>query len=410
MNTAQLTNSAKGMHTASLLAGAMRIREVWWDTMKQGRLKMYKALGMILFAALFSNGAYAFQFEFLLIKDPVHQNMSERALKCVILHENENEINCETLVVSEASKSISIDVNGMEELTVSDIREAVIWADDPVREVRLRKPHKVALWLFRLLENKCEDLKGGLKDGLRCSTHYGNLQFMHSMESKKGISADKTQKAILDWIEYSYSVALNESEGEKYFNDIDYCEYFEKNIEDGLFKDSMLPVDEEGNKLFPCNEIDDTPWQLGTLFSFSCWFGSAVCSEYSFGNNFLTRKAALGAVLHAVQDSYAKGHVSRGNDVKEHLNVYECAPIVQFQEYGAQNHDKHTEADTIPEVSPSCSDKNNDIHGPVTASAEIIRLFIQKEKPNKIREYLQSHVFKLADTTLPSGSTKLFEK
>lgn len=352
--------------------------------------------------------SYAYQFEFIGIKEPVHQDMAEHALRCVALHPKKNKVRCENIDFSASPDFISLNSNGIDKLTAAEIREAVVWSDDPVRELRLKKPHKVLLWAIRLQENKCENLRGGLKDGLRCSTHYGPLQFMHSMDRESGIPARETQEAILDWVEYAYSVALNESKDGKYNNGIDYCSHFDA-MKPGRFKNAMLPRDEKGEKEFPCNVQDDTPWKLGTPFAFSCWIGSAVCPEYSYENNYLVRKAALGAVLHAIQDSYAKGHVSRGNDTTKRINTYECAPIIQFQSYAEQDHDKHGKADETPTPSENCLDKNNGIHGPITASAEVIRLFTQGEKPKVVRDYLATHVFKLPKEANPSGTTQLFE-
>ncbi|WP_340677122.1 hypothetical protein [Paraglaciecola sp.] len=371
-------------------------------------LSIWKKLAFLATLVFFGN-VHAFQFEFLFIKDPVHQDMAEKALKCVALHPDANEINCESIDVSAAPEYINLDINGMTTLSVADIRESVVWADDPVRELRKRKLHKSLLWVFRLLANECKDLRDGLKDGLRCSTHYGPLQFMHAMESVEQRPAKDTQKTILDWIEYSYKVAVNTADATGYFNDKDYCSHFEMQ-EDSAFKNAMFPQDASGNALFPCNQHDDTPWQLGTVFSFSCWFGSVVCSEYSFGNNYVARKAALGAILHAIQDSYSKGHTSRGGDSEEAINRYECSAIDQFQLYTEQNHDKHTEADTAPkDVSAVCFLENEDIHGPIRASAEIIRLFKQGEAADKVVSYLSKHVFLLTNDAKKSGSTELFK-
>ena len=107
-------------------------------------LAIRKILVLLLTLIFFAN-AHAFQFEFLHIKDPVHQEMAEKALKCVALHPDENEINCESIDVSDAPEYINLDINRVAKLSVSDILESVVWSDDPVRELRIRKPHKSLL-------------------------------------------------------------------------------------------------------------------------------------------------------------------------------------------------------------------------------------------------------------------------
>ncbi len=364
---------------------------------------------LLLISFILSSHTYAFHFEFLFIKDPVHQEMAEKALRCVAENPQINEMNCENFNVKGTSKRIDFDINEMTELTVDDIQEAITWADDPVRELRKRKFVRALLWTFRLLGDECEGKRGGLKDGLRCSTHYGDFQFMHSMENEDGISAEETQKAILDWIEYSYKVAINKQDSIGFYNDNDYCDFFSVKNQT-KFQKAMRPTNSAGISEFPCKVIDDTPWELATPFAFSCTLGSVNCTEYSNGNDFLVRKAALGAVLHAIQDSYAKGHASRGNDVADAINTYECSPIRQFQLYTKQDHDKHGDADKTPTPSNDCLNAENDIHGPVTASAEVIRLFSQGAESKTVIEYLKEHVYKLADTTYPSGTTNLFIK
>jgi len=370
---------------------------------------LYRKLALAAALTFISNYSIAFQFEFLWIKDPVHQDMAEFALNCFIKNPSKHRFICEGNDFVDGPKFYQGDVSQLDKLTVSDIREAVTWSDDPVRELRKRKPHKVLLWTFRLIGDECGNYRGGLKDGLRCTTHYGNLQFMHSMESLKDESPIETQKAILDWVEYAYNVALNQKKEAGYNNDNDYCTYF-KSDNPSKFQKAMAPQNTDASYQFPCNQSDNTPWQLGTFFALSCWWGSSICSEYTYGNNYLVRKSALGAVLHAIQDSYAKGHTSRGNDKIDRINTFECAPIRQFQLYTEQDHEAHGEADTYPKPSVSCLNLNSDdIDGPVTASAEVIRLFFSNENSGVVRKYLAEHVFKLSKNADLAGVTKLFE-
>lgn len=364
------------------------------------------ALFLFLFAPLTVN---AYTFKFLGQKEPVHTDMALKAWKCVVEHPDENEFDCDSYTSQKGlSKSLKANVNPLV-FDQDDIYYAVIWADDPVRELQKKKLHKAALWTFRLLGDKCADLKNGLPDGVRCTAHYGNMQFLHSMEGTSDLPAEQTQQAILDWLTFAYKVAINQKDAEGiYFTEQKHCEYFDVDTP-SRFQKSMIPAGPDG---FPCGDGDTKrPWTLGTIFSFNCWVRSEMCWEYSGVNDPRTRKAALGAIMHAVQDSYAKGHTSRGNDSMELVNKIECSPIEQFQNYSIQNHDIHGEGDRPPTLGDSCFVAENPIHGPVTATAEILRLFSQSVSPSKLRKYLADHVFLLAENEKlkNSGTTELMK-
>lgn len=335
----------------------------------------------------------AYTFQFMLMKDPVHTDMSIKAWQCVMEYPDTNGFDCDNYTPKEGlPETLTINAN---QLTIdkSDIYYASIWADDPIRELRKRKFHRAILWTIRLVGDKCRNLKDGLPDGLRCTAHYGSMQFMHAMESENQLPAMQTHAAILEWLRFAYEVASNKQNASgKHFTEQKHCDYF--NVDSpSKFQQSMLPRGASG---FPCSDDMERPWSVGTIFSFNCWFRSESCWEYTGTNHPMVRKAALGAILHAVQDSYAQGHTSRGNTSEELINQIDCAPIEQFQNYSLQNHDQHGKADKTPTLGPSCLEDGNPIHGPVTASAEILRLFSQNATPDEVLNYLTNHVFVLA--------------
>ena len=354
--------------------------------------------------------AKAYTFRFLGQKDPIHTDMSIKAWQCVLEHPGENEFDCDNYQPSQnLPKSLNANVNLLA-LDEKDIYYASIWADDPVRELQIKKLHKVALWTFRLVDDKYADLKDGLPDGMRCTAHFGDMQFMHSMEGSPNLSAKETQQAILDWLTFAYDVAVNKKDSDgRHFTEQEHCTYFD--VENpSKFQKSMIPA---GADRFPCGEERaKNPWTLGTIFSFNCWIRSETCWEYSGVNDPRTRKAALGAIFHAIQDSYAKGHTSRGNDTVDSINEIECSPIEQFQNYSIKDHDKHGNGDMpAPTLAASCSTPDNPIHGPVTATAEVLRLFTQNASSDTVRNYLKSHVFLLAEESKlkNSGTTELMK-
>lgn len=350
----------------------------------------------------------AYEFEFLGMGSPIHDKLTETALRCIIENESESFTNCENFQPLTPKKRLAVNVFGMKQLSVDDLVYAVRWPDDPVRELRGYKLLKMPVWGTHMRYAKCEGKRDGLKDGLRCSSHYGPAQFLHAMEGENQKSPYDTRDAILDWTQFAYQIALNKQANGKHFSELDYCDFFSKLPADKYFKEVMYP--DNGNA-FPCNEYDDTPWTVSTPFAFSCSIGTYNCTEWNSPNDIRVRNAALGAVLHVIQDSYAKGHTLRGSESNKTITNYNCSEIKQFQVYGKQDTDKHKMADSDASPSSNCLSPSlsaNNIHGPITASAHVIRLFKEKADPKSLRKYLASHVFVLAKDATPADSTDYF--
>ncbi|MCK5667406.1 MAG: hypothetical protein KAI17_28155, partial [Thiotrichaceae bacterium] len=67
----------------------------------------------------------------------------------------------------------------------------------------------------------------------------------------------------------------------------------------------------------------------------------------------------------------------------------------------------------MPTPAPECqspSMEKDSIHGPITASAHVIRLFKNKAPASKVREYLGEHVFLIDTTALTANTTDHFKK
>lgn len=365
---------------------------------------------LVAFLLFSSSRVFSYEFEFLGMGSPVHDQLTEKALRCIMENENDVFTNCESFRPTNNKRALKVDVYGMKELAVDDLVLAARWSDDPVRELRGYKLLKVPLWGAQMRYVKCKGSREGLKDGLRCSSHYGPAQFLHSMEGQLNKSPEVTRNAILDWVEFSYQVAVNAKVAGKHFVEEEYCSYFSGLDDDKYFKRIMYPGD--GND-FPCNQDDETPWRVSTPFSFSCSVGVYNCTEWNGVNDMRVRRAALGAILHAIQDSFSQGHASRVGENTDSVNKYSCAPIKQFQVYGEQDSEKHTDSDVKASPSDNClspSLNQGGVHGPITASAHVIRLFKNKSPAKDVRDYLARHVFVVNDGALLAGSTEYFRK
>jgi hypothetical protein len=111
----------------------------------------------------------------------------------------------------------------------------------------------------------------------------------------------------------------------------------------------------------------------------------------------LKRKAA-GAILHVIQDSFARGHTFRpavtGKDAC--AARISCTPIAAFNDYAQQSSKKHGKADASPLWDASCFADARNVDDPITAGAKVIHM-LEGGDPNdaadRVWEYLSKRVF-----------------
>jgi len=294
---------------------------------------------------------------------------------------------------------------GLGKFTLAHAKNAVRYPDDPVRELRWWNLPGLVRWTWRIAVDACgsSDRIIDVKNGLRCSSHYGPLQFLHAMEEKENVEPEVTRNKMSAWITFALDVAQNKSnsEGVAFINQ-DYCSYWLAS--DSAIAEFMVPEADE----FPCVKKGD-PWTLGTIFSFDCRFKISSCWTDS---DEQIRRRAIGAVLHLIQDSHSQGHSARGGccgtTKTTDLAKFECAPIERFFVYKGQDRDRHTAADKAPIAGSSCN-KTTEIHGPVLAAAHVLRMLSENVNRNQIVDYLNNHVIKTHVEAGLSSSTIGFD-
>lgn len=144
-------------------------------------------------------------------------------------------------------------------------------------------------------------------------SHFGDLQFIHSMASANGEDPTETRKKILGWAEFTWGVING-----------DYTL-------GTWLKDVKLPVIEQF--------FGTSGWRVQELFTLGDPSLRAHLGDVAFGS-----------LLHMVEDSFAAGHVNR----LEPVHGEKCAnsqhrapgPIQEFHSYTHQDSDKHAEADS----------------------------------------------------------------
>ncbi len=144
--------------------------------------------------------------------------------------------------------------------------------------------------------------------------HFGDLQFLHAMASQDGEPSETTRAKIMMWAEFTWGIATGTLPRDRYLRDL------------GLpALETYFPGDQSATILF----------SLGNP---------------TFQNSQVT-EVALGSLLHMVQDSFCKSHVSRsdplGGECDGMPGVLQPGMILQFHSYAHQNHKKHNSADKI---------------------------------------------------------------
>jgi hypothetical protein len=140
-------------------------------------------------------------------------------------------------------------------------------------------------------------------------THFGDLQFLHSMAISQNVSPSETKANLMMWAEFTWRVQSGAS--------------------DRITADTRTgAITIPGfNEHFPVNEQ------------------RTVSDLFTVGRPWLRHQLgdiAFGSLIHMVEDSFAGGHVERrsSND-----GVCKIPEIVEFHTYAGQDKDSHKEHD-----------------------------------------------------------------
>lgn len=141
-------------------------------------------------------------------------------------------------------------------------------------------------------------------------SHFGDLQFLHSMAAVDGEPAEDTRKKIMQWAEFAYRVSAGDIR--------------------------------TGSRI--ASERD-----VGSVAAFFPKFGMDVGSLFIQGTKPNTpervKEIAFGSLLHMVEDSFSRAHVDREHP-RQVDGKWVPGAIRSFHSYAHQHHDKHSGADT----------------------------------------------------------------
>lgn len=309
----------------------------------------------------------------------IHEAITVAALDCLAISSDQQPQDCDRYASHLAY--LSEDPLGY---SYGELEQAVRWPDDPTRQIR---PATLIKFGFNASLNCPRYLRRSPElgnAGLLCSSHYGDLQFFHAMVSQTGETAQQTRAKILDWARFTFEVATGRIDPT-----MDYCEYFRS--PSSSIADSMAPAS------FPFCRSEARPngWRISTLFSLQCRnpISSQTCTEVTgLSASTLSRRTALGALLHLIQDSFSQSHVMRGTrEGATYMALVECSLPSRFYDYRAQNASHHRVANDIPQFGTSCatSAEADDV---ITASAMTLWYVRERSEPAEFVRYLERRV------------------
>lgn len=265
----------------------------------------------------------------------------------------------------------------------------VRWNDDPPFRMRpsrakcnyditIRLNTQPTCWYALFTDAEKRALAGdrfGPGDALLYRSHFGDLQFLHSMASVDAEPPTATAAKALMWAEFTWGIATHSLPQNKFIRDLGVAglgEYF--------------PGDQTAAVLLALGNPQIQP------------------------HADRVSEAALGSLLHMVQDSFSKAHVERaeptGLECEGVPNTRQPGKIVRFQNYSQQDGAKHDAEDAINalnfnllEVQPSVAE----------VSQVIVRLWKDKVPWAGAKLYLDC-VFALSDLAQNAGPGEKFRR
>jgi hypothetical protein len=173
------------------------------------------------------------------------------------------------------------------------------------------------LLLFHDAKTKARNRVYTSGDALMQRSHFGDMQFLHSMASGLGEKAKLTKRNILNWAEFTFRVSRGELQlGSR---------IWETGAPD------LREVFHSGSD------------KMATVQTVLTW------GREEYRGKEKLRDFALGSLLHMVQDSFAEGHVRRGQEDgtacpgTAHLKP---GKVLEFHTYVGQNTDNHANFDS----------------------------------------------------------------
>ena len=266
----------------------------------------------------------------------------------------------------------------------------MIWNDDP--ECLLFEKSTDDNRLFGIGADWYHKFLSGNKNCMTQRSHFGDLQFLHSMGAAENELPHTTRDRMLQWMGIMYKLACG-NQG------VSESQHLREHFDDSMFNRTTDP---SGGTTLRDLILADRP-------------------EYKDSNIPLR---ALSICMHTVQDSFAMGHVQRRllnprdferRDKNGYLNFKpgtwaQWGPIVSFHTYGTQDTDRHSFYDGLEGArvpNPRDLGSFNRLLGArdaIDACILLVNAFARKQQWEELRQELEKGVFAIDRDSKPYNS------
>jgi len=309
--------------------------------------------------------------------DGVHEEVTNRIWGCALPNGAEyNDKTCVTSAQTPPSVIYGVQWNDNPPFKLDSTNFSPCTTAEPIR-LPDRQP---ACWIGLFYDankraKKGEYFRQSNGMSLLSRTHFGDLQFLHSMASWNGESMRDTKEKIMMWAEFTYKIAIG---------DIDP-------------NTKMYEVKIPGFKAVLGNYWGD------------------ITSLFTFGVNEFENdipNVATGSLLHMIEDGFSKSHITReypSGICKQRQNAPYAGRVLEFHAFGNQNTDRHGEKDSRDSMLAGLTElaKAN-----VVLVGQQIKQMIDAKTPwEGVKPYLDQCVYEVAeiDLTKPAGPGENFK-
>ena len=299
--------------------------------------------------------------------EAVHEEITNRIYDC-----NADQIICEKPDAGYAPQAVLAGVRWNDDPPFR-LNETSIEACKVGQTIRIITQPICWAKLFKYAESRASKEHFDSSNGagnLMYRSHFGDLQFLHSMASKDGEIASETQREILMWAEFTWGVVQGSYTHKTLLNEIKI---------DGFN-----------------NYFGRVGWNVQDLFT--------------LGNPPLRKDlgdVAFGSLLHMVEDSFSQGHAARAEGV-----YGESCPggssgkpgiIQEFHSYQNQNHDEHGASDSRIALGDHLVERPS-----IVDIGRDLRRFHEAKASWEVVEPYMMCIFALEDTDIPASAGAAF--
>jgi hypothetical protein len=318
-------------------------------------------------------GQFAMSGLLPMVKNPVHEAITLVAVGCNAALGQEKD--CVVLNAIQANRFLLYGVRWPDDppFTLDANKPPAIASCDP--RVRLRSTAQPKCWvgLFNdagkksktILANKPDTPAFGPGYYILYRSHYGDLQFFHSMAANDGERASDTQRRMKMWAQFLWGVAIGQVPIDKPIRTLGFEElklYFPgETTATNLFATGIIEVRKNLNKV------------------------------------------ALGVLLHMVQDSFSQAHADRapesGGQCDQIPRFAKPGKVTQFYSYANQTGKMHDEEDTFNSLGLQTLQTSPNV---VEASRDFVTLWNEKASWEQTAKFFDC-VFDLQNSDANAG-------